>query len=72
MVSVLVENKREDKYQLDSEIHFSHNYIMKFLEHHHKYVVEEEIIKIFILGRRFRLTLQFMNEKKSQFQIEFF
>ena len=59
-VSVLVQNKREDKFSLDSEIIFSNNYIVKFLNTHNKFVVYDEVVKIFILSRRFRLSIQFI------------
>ena len=56
-ISVLVENKREDTSKMDSKIIFGHNFILKFLEHHKKFVNDDEVIKIFILARRFRLSL---------------
>ena len=30
-ISTLLMNKREDQYDIDSEVMFSHNYILKFL-----------------------------------------
>mmetsp|Transcript_17456 Transcript_17456/g.26902 ORF Transcript_17456/g.26902 Transcript_17456/m.26902 type:complete len:122 (+) Transcript_17456:147-512(+) len=51
---------------------FSDNYILKFLDYHSEFTEPEEVIKIFILGRRFRLTLVFIQRTKIQFQIEFF
>jgi hypothetical protein len=33
-LSVMIENKREDKTRLDSKIMFSHNYVLQFLEMH--------------------------------------
>ena len=71
-ISVLVLNKREDTHTIDSKIIFSHNYILKFLEYHTKFVNSDEVIKIFILARRFRLSLQFIEKCKAPFQIEFF
>jgi len=58
-LSVLVENKRESKYRLDSAQIFSNNYILKFLDYHFDQAVPEEVIKIFILARRFRLSIVF-------------
>ena len=57
---------------IDSEINFNHNYIMNFLKTHKDHVETEQIIRIFIMGRRFRLSLQFMAEYKVVFQIEYF
>jgi hypothetical protein len=35
-------------------------------------VIPEEVVKIFILARRFRLSLQFIQSFNVDFQIEFF
>ena len=40
-ISVMIDNKRFDNYDIDSEIIFSHNYVLKFLEHHKSYVKED-------------------------------
>lgn len=71
-LSVLVMNKREDIFNDKSPVQFSHNYILQFLEEHKQFVKEEEVIKIFIMARKFRLTLQFIQNKKSEFNIDFF
>jgi hypothetical protein len=71
-VSVLVANKREDEHDMDSTINFSHNYILDFLKTHQQWVNPAEIIRIFIMGRRFRLSLQFIQEYDVPFQIEYF
>ena len=71
-LSVLVENKKEDPYDLNSPILFSHNYILKFLETHKEFVNPEEVIKIFILARRFRLSLHFIQALQVPFHIDFF
>ena len=57
---------------MDSAINFSHNYILDFLKTHKQWVNPEEIIRIFIMGRRFRLSLQFLQEYDVPFQIEYF
>ena len=72
LISVLLENKREDNYKIESDIIFSHNYILKFIETHYKFVNHDEITKIMIMARRFRLSLQFMEGYKVPFQIEYF
>ena len=71
-ISVLLMNKRIDKYDTGSEIIFSHNYILKFLTTHERFINNDEVTKIMILQRRFRLTLQFVKQSKVPFQIEFF
>ena len=47
-LSVLVANKRELKFIIDSKVVFSDSYILKFLDLHYEYVNPEEVIKIFI------------------------
>ena len=71
-ISVLLMNKRDDEYDLLSKISFSNNYIMKFLKTHERFINNDEVTKIMILQRRFRLTLQFMQDSKVEFQIDFF
>ena len=71
-LSVLVTNKREDIYSNDSPIQFTSNYILKFLEEHRTFVKNEEVIKIFIMQRKFRLTLLFIQKTNAQFNIDFF
>lgn len=71
-ISVMIDNKREDNFKIDSQIQFSHNYILKFLNTHKKFVFNDQVIKILILARRFRLSLQFMDDEKIPFNIEFF
>lgn len=71
-ISVLLNNKREDLYKMESEILFSHNYILKFIETHYQFVNHEEVTKLMIMARRFRLSLQFIEKYKVPFQIEYF
>jgi len=66
-LSVMVENKRESKFKISSEQIFSNDYILKFLDYHFDLAVPEEVIKIFILQRRFRLSLLFIQKSKIQF-----
>jgi len=56
-ISVLLMNKREDNNNVGSEIIFSHNYILKFFATHSAFLNNDEVTKILILQRRFRLTL---------------
>ena len=71
-VSVLVANKRANQFEIDSEVMFSDTYILKFLDVHLKFAIPDEIIKIFIIARRFRLSLVFIKKSKIQFNIDFF
>ena len=71
-VSVMIGNKREDNNDLSSRVQFSHNYILRFLEFHKKYVKSDQVIKILILARKFRLSLQYLHLSQTPFQIEFF
>ena len=70
-LSVLVESKREDQFEITSKIMFSDSYILKFLDFHFQYAKADEVIKIFIISRRFRLTLMFLDKSKIEFQIDF-
>ena len=71
-VSVLVNNKRKDNYDLESELIFDHNYILKFLTTHQNFVIPHEILMIFITARKFRLSLYFLQSTDIPFRIEFF
>ena len=71
-ISVLLMNKRVDQHDISSPIVFSHNYILKFLDTHSRFINNEEVTKILILQRKFRLSLQFMRQSKVPFQIDFF
>ena len=71
-VSVLVMNKRKDIYNLDSELIFNHNYILKFLKTHKRFVRPHEILMIFIMARKFRLSLFFLQNSEIKFDINFF
>ena len=55
-ISVLVTNKREDKYG-SGEVLFPHSHIIKFLETHAEFLDATQAIKIFIMSRKFRLSL---------------
>jgi hypothetical protein len=57
---------------LESEIIFSNNYVLEFLDMHSEFVKQEQVVKILILARRFRLSLQFIQRTKIPFQIDFF
>ena len=56
-IQVLVDNKRVDLSDNNSPVLFSHSYILKFLKFHAQFIKEDEVLKILILQRRFRLTL---------------
>jgi hypothetical protein len=56
-ISVMVLNKREDNNDMESNILFKHQTILDFLKIHEKFTIPQEIMKVFILSRRFRLSL---------------
>ena len=68
----MVLNKRSNMEDFKSPVMFSHKYILEFLERHHKYVNNSEVVKIFILSRRFRLSLIYLQQSGVPFEIEFF
>ena len=71
-VSVLVHNKRQDIYDLQSELIFDHNYILKFMKTHEHFVIPHEILMIFIMSKKFRLSLYFLQSMDIPFHIDFF
>lgn len=71
-ISVMVLNKRLDEFDSESEVLFNHNHVMKFLERHKQFVNPEETIKVFIMSRKFRLSIQLLNETGNNFTIEYF
>jgi len=48
-ISVLLMNKRADNHNSNSQIIFSHNYILKFFETHKRFINNDELTKILIL-----------------------
>ena len=48
-LSVLLMNKRVDPQDTESDVQFSHNYILKFLNIHKEYVNDDDVIKILVL-----------------------
>jgi len=71
-VSVLVMNKRREQFDLKSELVFDHNYILKFIKRHQEFVNPHEILMIFIMARKFRLSLYFLQNMEVPFHIDFF
>ena len=59
-VSVMVLHKREDTEDFKSDVLFSHKKILSFLEIHQQFVNDSEVVKIFILSGRFRLSLIYL------------
>lgn len=66
----MVLNKREDQFDDESKILFNHNHIVKFLERHKQFLQIEETIKVFIMSRKFRLSIQYL--MNSHFTIDYF
>lgn len=60
-ISVLVMNKRADLHSY-GEVIFPHNHITEFLDTHSKFLQPAQAIKVFILSRKFRLALQYLQE----------
>jgi len=48
-ISVLLMNKRIDNHNVQSDVIFSHNYILKFFETHSRFINNDELTKILIL-----------------------
>lgn len=71
-MSVMVLNKREDNNDMDSKLLFPHQSILDFLKFHEKFTEPEEIMKVLILSRRFRLSLQYIEISQTPFVIDFF
>lgn len=51
---------------------FPHSHIVSFLETHKSFLVPNQVIKVFIMSRKFRLALQFLIESGVEFEIDFF
>ena len=56
-LSVMLSNKREDTTDFNSKVTFNHKAILNFLKIHDEFVLQDEVVKIFVLARRFRLSL---------------
>lgn len=70
-ISVLVSNKRKDKFSF-GEVIFPHSHIVKLLDTHSEYLVSTQAIKVFIMSRKFRLALQYLTDSGVEFEIDFF
>jgi len=70
-ISVLVTNKREDHFS-DGEIIFPHSHIVEFLKTHSEFLNTTQSIKVFIMSRKFRLSLQYLTQAGIEFEIDFF
>lgn len=68
-LSVILNNKRDNETQ---EILFSNRYIIRFLETHKEVMFPNRAVKMFILSRKFRLALQYLNQYNIDFEIDFF
>lgn len=71
-ISVMIENKREVQFVEDAPVIFTHKQILAFLTEMKQFAIPEEVIKILILARKFRLSLQYMEITNAPFVIEFF
>ena len=68
----MIENKREVKFQDDAPVIFTHKQILGFLKDMEEFANPEEIIKILIIARKFRMSLQYMQISNAPFAIEYF
>jgi len=67
----MLQNKREDRYSFGT-INFPYQHIIEFLEIHKKYLFINQVIKVFILNSRFRLTIKYLTDTKIPFEMDFF
>lgn len=58
----MIENKREDNFEIESPIQFSNAFVLQFLEKHRIFMKVEQVVKIFILASKFRLSIMFINK----------
>ena len=58
-ISVLVTNKRLDQFAMGDVI-FNHLHIVEFLQTHSEFLNTTQAIKVFIMSRKFRLSLQYL------------
>lgn len=71
-ISVMLYTKRDDLFDVDSPILFTNNFILEFMKIHHKFLIADEVVRICILSRRFRLAINVLNNYNIAFNIEFF
>ena len=71
-ISVMLYTKKEDVQDIDSPVLFPNNFILDFMKIHKKFLLADEVIRICILSRRFRLALNVMNNYDIEFEMEFF
>lgn len=63
----MVLNKRTDSHKMDSKILFNHEKIVTFLERHKQFMIPEEIIKVFIMANKFRLSIKYIHDTGNNF-----
>lgn len=68
----MVISKRIDNFAIDSQVLINHERVVQFLERHSQFMNLEEIIKVFIMYGKFRLTIKYINEESVKFNIEYF
>ena len=71
-ISVMLYTKKEDIHDIDSPVLFPNNFILDFMRIHRAFLLSDEVIRICILSRRFRLALNVMNNYSIEFEMEFF
>ena len=71
-ISVMLYTKRDDLFDIDSPVLFTNNMILEFMDIHKKFLIADEVVRICILSRRFRLAINVLNKYEIRFSIEFF
>ena len=66
----LVSNKKKNLYA-PSDVIFSHHRIINFIERHHEFLFPGQVIKLLIMMRQFRISLNLIIKYKVPFDIEF-
>ena len=68
----MVLSKRQNEFDDESEVIFNHNHVVQFLKRHSQFLNPEETIKVFIMSRKFRLSIQFLVTTQTNFTIDYF
>lgn len=71
-ISVMLQFKRFDNFDMESKMQFDNGQILKFMKTHSAFLVPEQVIRICILYKRFRLTIAVINNFNINFEISFF
>ena len=70
-LSVMLCWKKQDAFDVDSKIIFGQKQIVNFIEEFREYAIVQEIVRICILNRQFKLALTLFHKFKIDFELEF-